>query len=120
MHQRSLPPHHEVQSFIDDATAILLVHALQVDHVFARTRCRLKFEGNRLATFRRFHPVDLLQLLHAALHLRGMRCARFETLDEFDFLGQHSLLALEPSLLLLLVLRPLLFVKRIVARIASQ
>ena len=49
-----------------------------------------------------------------------MRGARLEAFDELDFLGQHRLLALELRLLLLLVLRPLLFVEFVVAGKCGQ
>ena len=45
-----------------------------------------------------------------------MRCARLEALDEFDFLGEHGLLAFELRLLLLFVERALLFVEFVIAR----
>ena len=69
---------------------------------------------------RRLDPLDLVELLHPALHLRGMRGARLEALDELDLLGQHRLLALELRLLLLLVQRALLLVEFVVAGIGRQ
>ncbi len=46
--------------------------------------------------------------------------ARLEALDELDFLGEHRLLTLELRLLLLLVLRALLLVEFVVARVRRQ
>ncbi len=105
----------QVQPLIDAAIAVALVHALQARHVLAGARRRAEFELDGLAAARRLDPVDLLQLLHPALHLRGVRGARLEALDELDLLGEHRLLALELRLLLLLVLRALLGVELIVA-----
>ncbi len=92
----------EVQPFIDVRLPIALVDVLQAGHVLARARRRREIEDHGLAALRRLHALDLLELLHAALHLRGMRGARLEALDELDLLGQHRLLALELRLLLLL------------------
>ena len=107
--------HLEVQPLVDAARAIAFVDALQRRHVVAGARRGRKFEQDRLAAPRRLDALDLVELLHPALHLRGVRGARLETLDELDFLGQHRLLALELRLLLLLVLRPLLFVEFVIA-----
>lgn len=119
MHQRSRRRTTK-SNLIDASAAVFLVNVLQVDHVLAGARRRLELEGNDLAALGRLYPVDLLQLLHPALHLRGMRGARLEALDELDLLGEHRLLALELGLLLLLVLRPLLLVEFIVAGIGRQ
>ena len=120
-HAPALPAaDHEIQPVIDDAVAIALLHPLQADHVLARTRRGQKIERHGLAALRRLDPLDLLQLLHPALHLGGMRGARLEALDEFDLLGQHRLLALELRLLLLLVQRALLLVEFVIAGIGRQ
>jgi hypothetical protein len=79
-----------------------------------------KVEGHGLTPPRRLDPVDLIQLLHPALHLRRMRGARLEALDEFYFFCQHGLLPLELGLLLLFILRALLLIKLVVARIGGQ
>ena len=100
--------HLEIQPLVNDPRAIALVHVLQADHVLAGARRRREVERDGLPAARRLDPLDLFQLLDPALHLRGMRGARLEALDELDFLGEHRLLALELRLLLLLVLRALL------------
>ena len=100
--------------------AIALVHVLQAHHVLAGARRRQEIERHRLAALGRLDPFDLLQLLHPALHLRGVRGARLEALDELDLLGEHRLLTLELGLLLLLVQRALLLVELVVARIGRQ
>ena len=87
--------HHEVETLVDAAAAVALVDALQAHHVLAGARRRREIERHGLAAPRRLDPLDLLQLLHPALHLRGMRGARLEALDELDLLGEHRLLALE-------------------------
>ena len=110
----------EVQPLVDAPVAVALVHVLQAHHVLAGARRRRELERHRLAALGRLHPVDLLQLLHPALHLRGVRGARLEALDELDLLGEHRLLALELGLLLLLGQRALLLVELVVARIGRQ
>ena len=96
------------------------MHALQAGHVLAGARRRRELEEHRLAPPGRLHPVDLLQLLHPALHLRGVRGPRLEALDELDLLGEHRLLALELRLLLGLGQRALLLVELEVAGICGQ
>ena len=95
-------------------------HVLEADHVLAGARRRLELEHHRLAALGRLDAIDLRQLLDAALHLRGVRGARLEALDEADLLGQHRLLTVELGLLLLLVQRPLLLVERMVARVRGE
>ena len=117
----ALPAAHlEVEPLVDAAAAVALVHVLQAHHVLAGARRRRELEHHRLAALGRLDPLDLLQLLHPALHLRGVRGARLEALDELDLLGEHRLLALELRLLLLLGQRALLLVEFVVARIRGQ
>src|SRR6185437_6650375 len=96
------PPNHEVEALIDRPAAIALVNVLQACDILARARRRLKIECNGLAPSRRLDPLDLLELLDPTLHLRGVRSACLEALDELDLLGEHRLLTLELRLLLLL------------------
>jgi hypothetical protein len=96
------------------------VDIAQADHVVARPRRALELELDRLATARRLDAFDLVELLHPALDLGGVRGARLELLDEVDFLGQHGLLALVLRLALLLAERALLFVEVEIARIGDQ
>ncbi len=96
------------------------MHVLEADHVLAGAGCRLELELHRLAALGRLDPLDLVQLLHPALHLRRVRGARLEALDELDFLGEHRLLPRELRLLLLLAQRALLFVELVVARVRRQ
>ena len=96
------------------------MHVLERGDVLAGARRRLELEVHRLPALGRLDAVDLLQLLDPALHLRGMRGARLEALDEADLLGQHRLLALELGLLLLLGDRALLLVEFVVAGIGGQ
>ncbi len=111
---------HEIEALIDRPAAIALVDTLQADHVVARARRRQEVERHRLAPLRRLDAFDLVELLHPALHLRGMRGARLEALNEFDLFRQHGLLALELRLLLLLAERALRLVEFVVAAIGSQ
>ena len=120
-HAPALPAaDHEVEAIIDAAAAVALVDVLQADDVLAGARRRQEVERHRLAPPRRLDALDLLELLDPALHLRGMRGARLEALDELDLLGEHRLLALELRLLLLLVQRALLLIEFVVAGIGRQ
>src|SRR5262249_57552198 len=86
----------------------------------AAARRRREVERDRLPAAGRLDPLDLVELVLPALHLRGMRGARLEALDELDFLGEHRVLALELGLLLRLGERALLLIELIVARIGGQ
>ena len=120
-HAPALPAAHlEVQPVIDAPAAVALLHLLQAHHVLARARRGQEFELHDLAALRRFHPLDLVQLLHPALHLRRVRGARLEAFDELDLLGQHRLLALELRLLLLVAQRALLLVELVIAGIGRE
>ena len=110
----------EVEALVDAPAAVALVHVLEADDVLAGARCRLELEHHRLPALGRLDPIDLRQLLDAALHLGGVRGARLEALDELDLLGQHRLLTVELGLLLLFAQRPLLLVERVVARVRRQ
>jgi hypothetical protein len=79
-----------------------------------------ELELDGLAAPGRFHPLDLVQLLHPALDLGGVRGARLEALDELDLLGEHRLLALELRLALLLAQRTLLLVEIVIAGIGRE
>ena len=96
------------------------MHVLQADDVLADARRRRKIERHALAALRRLDAFDLVELLHPALHLRGVGSARLEPLDELDLLGEHRLLALELRLLLLLGERALLLVEFVVAGVRDQ
>ena len=78
------------------------------------------FGRHGLAAAGQFDFLNLVQLLHPALHLGGVAGARLEPLDELDLLGQHRLLALELRLLLLFGQRALLLVEFVIAGIARQ
>ena len=96
------------------------MHIAQADDVIAGPRGTAELELNGLAAAGRFDPLDLVELLHAALHLGGVRGPGLEPLDELDFLGQHSLLALVLRLSLLFAEGALLVVEVEVARISDQ
>ena len=96
------------------------MHVLQADDVLAASAAPAGIERHGLAALRRFDPLDLVELLHPALHLRGVRGARLETFDELDFLRQHGLLAFELRLLLFLVLGALLLIELVIAGIGRQ
>src|SRR6478752_5382889 len=120
-HAPALPAaDHEIEPVIDALAAVALEHLLERNDVLARARRRRKVERHRLAAARRLDPLDLVELLHPALNLSGMRGARLEPLDELDLLGEHRLLALELGLLLLLVQRTLLLVELVIAGIGGE
>src|SRR5262249_58210315 len=95
-------------------------HVVSARPALAAARRQRKLERARLPAPRRLGPLDLVELLHAALHLRGMRGPRLEPLDEADLLGEHRLLALELRLLLRLAERALLLVELVVARVGRE
>src|SRR5690606_34988742 len=85
---------HEIQPVVDRPAAIGLVHVLEADDIFTRSWRRQKIKVHCLAATWWFHAFDLVELLYPALYLSGMRGARLEPFDEFQFLGKHRLLAL--------------------------
>src|SRR5690606_18483997 len=97
-----LAAYMEVEPVIDRPAAIALGHSLEERDVFAGSRGRAEFEIHGLAALGRLDAIDLVELLHPALHLCGMAGARLEARDEVQFLGQHGLLTLELGLLVLL------------------
>src|SRR5262249_24809070 len=70
--------HLEVEAVVDAAAAVALVHVGEARHVLAAARRRREVERDRLAAPWRLDPLDLVELLDPALHLRGMRGARLE------------------------------------------
>src|SRR5207302_10143782 len=112
--------HLEVEAVVDGAAAVAFVHLGQACHVLAAAWRRRKVERDRLPPPRRLDPLDLVELLHPALHLRGVRGARLAALDAPDLLGEHRLLALELRLLLRRAERALLLVELVVARIGRE
>src|ERR1035438_4931904 len=87
------PADEEIELLVDRVGAVRLGHRLDLDHVFARARRLAEVELEHLAALGRVDAVDLLELLHPRLHLRGVARARFEPGDERLFLGEHRLLA---------------------------
>ena len=74
-------------------------------------------ELHDLPLLRQLDLLDLLQRLHAALHLRRLGGVRGEPLDETLLLGQHRLLARVRRLAIGLANRALALVEVVVARI---
>src|SRR5439155_25117779 len=83
----------EVEPGEHRAVAPRLVDTRQAQHVLARARRGAELERERLAPFGRGDLLDLLDLLDARLHLRGVARARLEARDERLLLGEHRLLA---------------------------
>src|SRR6185437_5357226 len=108
--------HLEIETVIDAVAAVALVHLGEARDVLTGARRRRELERDGLASARRLDPLDLVELLDPALHLRGVGRTRLEALDELDLLGEHRLLALELRLLLGLREHALLLVEFIVAR----
>ena len=83
----------QVQAVVDDARSVRLAHALEHGHLVAGARRLPEVELHDLPLLRQLDPLDLLQRLHAALHLRRLGGVGREALDEALLLGQHRLLA---------------------------
>src|SRR6185436_4966609 len=86
-----------------------LAQVLDLDDVVAAARRRAELEAALDQAARRRDLLDLVELLDARLHLRGLGRLRLEALDEAALLGQHGLLARKLGLaaLRLLGARPL-------------
>jgi hypothetical protein len=89
---------------------------LDLGDVLAAARGLTKVELDHLAPTRGFDPLDLLELLHPRLHLRGVARAGLEAGDEGLLLGEHGLLPRELRLLLGREHGPLTLVEVVVAR----
>ena len=105
----------EVHPVVDDLLAVRLAHLIELHHVVARARRRLEVEAKALGALGRLEALDLLELLHPRLHLRGVAGAGFEASDESFFLGEHRLLTVDRALRLDVEERPLLDVVLVVA-----
>ncbi len=110
----------EVEPVMNGAAAIALADALDAHDVLARARRRTELERHHLPPLGRLDTVDLVELLHPALHLRRMAGPGLEPLDEGDFLGQHGLLPLELRLLVAVGDFALALVEFVVAAIARE
>ena len=94
-------PHHapalaaadgQVQIVVNDATSVRLADIFEHRDLLARARRLAEVEFHDLPLLRQLDLFNLLQRLHAALHLRGLRRVRREPLDEALLLGEHRLL----------------------------
>ncbi len=110
----------QVESVEDDLLAVGLVDAGELHDVVAGARRGTELEVVGLAPLRRLDLLDLVELLHARLHLRGVARARLEARDERLFLREHRLLARVLRLLLALGDRALALVELVVARVGDQ
>src|SRR4029077_15274335 len=99
VHPHDAPPlaaaDEEIEAVVDDLAPVSLLDLREARDVLARARRRAKIELHHLSRARRLDALDLVELLHARLHLRGVRRARLEAVDEALLLGEHRLLALE-------------------------
>src|SRR5262249_44711816 len=87
------PADEEVEPPVDATRAESLVDAGELHDVVARARRRREIELHDVPAARRLDALDLLELLHARLHLRRVARARLEARDECLFLREHRLLA---------------------------
>src|SRR5205823_3250781 len=85
--------HGEREVLVDDAVAVALRDAGELDDVVAGAGRRAKLEVLLLDPARLGDLLDLLELLDPALDLRGLRNVRLEPLDEPALLGEPGLLA---------------------------
>ena len=80
------------EAVVDHVPAVRLRDPLQRHHLLARPRRLPEVESHDAAALRQFDLLDLVERLHPALHLRGLRRMRREALDEAALLRQHGLL----------------------------
>jgi hypothetical protein len=113
-------PDQQIEAAEDRPLAPRLVHAREPQHVLARARRGSELELDALALLRRGDLLDLLDLLHARLHLRGVARPGLEARDERLLLGEHRLLARILRLLLALGERALALVEVVVPGIGDQ
>ena len=86
-------PHDDIQAVVHDAASVALRDAFEHDDLLAGSRRRPEIELHDAALLRQLDLFDLLERLHAALHLRRLRRVRREPLDETLLLGEHRLLS---------------------------
>ena len=113
-------PDQEVEVVVDLSRSVAFRHVIELGDVLAGARRRAEVELDDAAALGGLDAVDLLQLLHPTLHLRGVARAGLEALDEGDLLGEHGLLARVLRLLLGGRDLPLLLVEVVVARIRDE
>jgi hypothetical protein len=114
------PAQQEVEVLVHDEIAVGLRDARELHHVFTAARRWLELEAHLLDPARWLDALDLLELLHARLHLGGVRGAGLEALDEGELLLEHGLLPLEGGLLLRFGERLLLHVELVVAGVRGE
>ena len=83
----------EREAVVHDAAAVRLFHVHQRRDLLARPRGRTEVELHELALLGELDLVDLVERLHAALHLRRLGGVGREAIDEPLLLGEHGLLA---------------------------
>ena len=93
---------------------------VELHDVIAGARWLHEIELDNFALLGRLHALDLVELLHAGLHLRGVARAGLEARDEGFFFGQHRLLTRILRLLMKLGDRALLQVEIEVARVRRE
>ena len=119
-------PHHapalaaadgQVQTVVDDPAAVGLGHVFERRDLLARSRRLPEVELHDPALLRQLDLLDLLERLHPALHLRGLRRVRGKPLDEPLLLREHRLLPGVRRFAVGLADRALALVEIVVARV---
>jgi hypothetical protein len=110
-------PEIEVQSVINDAFPVGLLHAFKCDHLIAGPWRLTKIELHDRSLSRQLDFLDLIEGFHAALYLRGLGSVRGKSIDEALFLCEHGLLASVGRLTISLPDGSLPFIKIVIARI---
>ncbi len=105
---------------MDDALAVRLRDVLERRHDVARPRRLAEVELDDVPLLRQLDLLDLLERLHAALHLRRLGRVRGEALDEPLLLREHRLLPRIRRFAVRLADRPLALVEVVVARVARD
>ncbi len=88
-HERDLVAavHGEVEAVVHGLVAVALHEAAGAHHLVARARGLLEVELDGLLLLGKLDALDLLELLHAILHLLGLRGLVAELLDERLHMG---------------------------------
>ena len=110
----------QVEAVVDDPGAVALRDALELRHVVAGSRGLGEIELDDAAAARGLDLLDLVELLHPRLHLRGVARAGLEAVDEGLLLGEHRLLPRVLGLVLRLGEGALAYVRLVVAGVGHE
>ena len=110
----------EIQVLVDRAPSVSLRQMLERRHLVPRTGRLAEIELHDAALLRQLDLLDLVERLHAALHLSGLRRVRREAIDEPLLLREHRLLPRVGRLAVRLAYGPFALVEVVVARIGRN